>query len=361
MTRVTHEAPVIETGNQLPPSQPARPESEDVDPVHSPVGPGASRPRGARFAVWLGSALVLGALLATSAAGSGPLDDPDPAKQRSGMLDVVGPRSPAPEVAPGVPAAGRPTVVFFVRPAQVEALSSTLAAADAKGLAIAADLALVVSAPGPRAADAPNDAPAIVTDGDGRLADGYGMRRPRDGGPPVGYAVVGPDQNHPVPDRVPRRRRERRRGAHHGGRPLMSGLGSAATATSHRRLRIVVGTMAAAAVEVFVYRAYLAGDGSFHWFTHFFAGASVALVVMTLVTLRTRRPVPLPLLWPVLGLSHFIPGRNHLAAMGPDLMFVNEMAHRRSLALFLLALPAHELRHPDRSPSPSSMSVGLGA
>jgi len=58
------------------------------------------------------------------------------------MLDVVGPRSPAPKVAPGVPATGRPTVVFFVRPAQVEALSSTLASPDTKGLGIAADLAV---------------------------------------------------------------------------------------------------------------------------------------------------------------------------------------------------------------------------
>lgn len=97
----------------------------------------------------------------------------------------------------------------------------------------------------------------------------------------------------------------------------MSDVGSAPSARSHRRLRLVVGTLSGVAVEVLIYRAYLTGDGSFHWFTHFFAGASAALIVMTLVTLRLCRPVPLPLLWPVLG---------HVAAMGPDLMFVNEMA-----------------------------------
>ncbi|MEO5679166.1 MAG: hypothetical protein ABIS47_05790 [Acidimicrobiales bacterium] len=116
------------------------------------------------------------------------------AKQRSGMLDVVGPRSPAPMVAPGLPASGRVTVVFFVRPAQREALRRTLAAPDASGLAVAADIAVVVSAPGPGPVGPPEIGPPVVVDADGRLAAGYGMRRPRDGGPPVGYAVVGRDR-----------------------------------------------------------------------------------------------------------------------------------------------------------------------
>lgn len=97
-------------------------------------------------------------------------------------------------LAPGLPASGRAAVVFFVRPAQREALRSTLAAADARRLAVAADIAMVVSAPGPGSVGPPDGAPAMVADGDGRLADGYGMRRPRDGGPPVGYAVVGRDR-----------------------------------------------------------------------------------------------------------------------------------------------------------------------
>jgi hypothetical protein len=45
-------------------------------------------------------------------------------------------------------------------------------------------------------------------------------------------------------------------------------------------------------IEVLLYRSYLEGDGSFHWFTHFFAGASVALGIMTLAALRRGRPVP---------------------------------------------------------------------
>ena len=35
----------------------------------------------------------------------------------------------------------------------------------------------------------------------------------------------------------------------------------------------------------------------FHWFTHFFVGTSVALLVMAGVAGHIRRPVPLPLLW----------------------------------------------------------------
>lgn len=153
----------------------------------------AHRARGGRIAIWAGSALVLGALLAISTASSGPLDDADLAKQRSGMLDAVGPRSAAPLVAPGRPAEGRASVVFFVRPAELDELRATLAKSDGARLAAAADLFVVVPVlPGSGGQQA--SAPPLVSDVDGRLADGYRMRRPRDGGPPVGYAVVGPDR-----------------------------------------------------------------------------------------------------------------------------------------------------------------------
>lgn len=90
--------------------------------------------------------------------------------------------------------------------------------------------------------------------------------------------------------------------------------------------------VAAVAIEVALYWSYLGGDGPFHWFTHFFAGTSFALLVMTLVSVRTRRPVPVPLLWLVMG---------HLAAMGPDLLFVNEMAHQRWMDVFV----GHNVTH----------------
>ncbi len=85
-------------------------------------------------------------------------------------------------------------MVFFVRPVQREALRSTLAASDARRLAVAADIAVVVSAPGPGPVGPPDGTPPVVAYDDGRLAAGYGMRRPRNGGPPVGYAVVGRDR-----------------------------------------------------------------------------------------------------------------------------------------------------------------------
>jgi len=49
-------------------------------------------------------------------------------------------------------------------------------------------------------------------------------------------------------------------------------------------------------VEILLYRRLQQGDGTFHYFTHFFAGASFALVLMTLAARRWRRPVRLPLL-----------------------------------------------------------------
>ena len=153
-----------------------------------------SRRRVELVCVWLIGAAVLGALLAASAASSSPLDDADLAQQRAGMLDVVGPRSSVPVVSPGMPAAGRVTVVFFIRPGQLDELGAALGARDGRRLARAADLAVVVSVLPVAARRAFPSAVPVVADAAGRLADGFRMRPPRDGGPPVGYAVVGRDR-----------------------------------------------------------------------------------------------------------------------------------------------------------------------
>ena len=150
--------------------------------------PKAGRGRGGSLvAVWIVSAMVLGGLLLWSAHASGPLDDPDLAAQRAGMLDVVGGRTIAPMIS-----AGMAGVVFFVRPAQLAALQAAIADRGGTKLAASANLSVVVLAPmnGARLA---SDAP-VFGDPAGLIATGYGMRRPRDGGPPVGYAVVGPDR-----------------------------------------------------------------------------------------------------------------------------------------------------------------------
>ena len=79
-------------------------------------------------------------------------------------------------------------------------------------------------------------------------------------------------------------------------------------------------------VEVALFLSYRDHDARFHWFTHFFVGASLALLVMAMITTCTRRPVPYPLLWPILG---------HLYAMLPDFLFIGGIAHQRWMDVFL--------------------------
>ena len=133
--------------------------------------------------VWLVVAVGSGVLLTVARASTGPLDDPDPAHQRPGLLDLGELPVPAPPVSEGVPAPGREAVVFFVRPAGLQALCGALADAD---LHRDPDLAVVVDGPiAPCAAEV-----AVVADPQGRLADAYGLRPPADGGAPIGYVVV---------------------------------------------------------------------------------------------------------------------------------------------------------------------------
>ena len=85
-------------------------------------------------------------------------------------------------------------------------------------------------------------------------------------------------------------------------------------------------------VEGALYGSYQAHEARFHWFTHFFVGASAALLAMTAAAAATRRPVPLPLVWPVLG---------HVIAMFPDFLFAGGVAHRRWMNVFLGHLSTH--------------------
>ena len=133
---------------------------------------------------WVGAAVALGLLLALARSAEGPLDDPDQAWQRPGFLDAGELPAPAPTMAPGVPPPGRPTVVFFVRS---DGLGELCRALGQSSLAEKAATAVVVAgAPSGHCAGAGT----VVGDPDGAVAEAYGMRRPRRGGPPVGYAVV---------------------------------------------------------------------------------------------------------------------------------------------------------------------------
>lgn len=87
-----------------------------------------------------------------------------------------------------------------------------------------------------------------------------------------------------------------------------------------------------ALVEILLYLSYRGHDARFHWFTHFFVGAAFALVLMTALAALRGRPVPLPLVWPVLA---------HAYAMFPDFLFVQGVAHCRWMDIFLGHISTH--------------------
>jgi len=99
-----------------------------------------------------------------------------------------------------------------------------------------------------------------------------------------------------------------------------------------RSLRLCLWCAGAVVVEIGLYLSYRAHDARFHWFTHFFVGASVALVTMAAVAVRTRRPVAYPLVWPLAA---------HLFAMAPDLAFSAGVIHRRWMEVFLGHVSVH--------------------
>lgn len=134
------------------------------------------------LAMWLLAAVVLGGLLVIAQLRRSPLDDPDPAYQRPGILDLGALPVPAPTVAGDIPRHGRPAVVFFERPSLLPGLCQAL---PGTGLVTTADLVIVIPAEGAGCGAVP-----VVVDPYVGLAEAYGMRLPSDGGPPVGYAVV---------------------------------------------------------------------------------------------------------------------------------------------------------------------------
>lgn len=88
----------------------------------------------------------------------------------------------------------------------------------------------------------------------------------------------------------------------------------------------------AVVAEIGLYSSYRGHDARFHWFLHFFVGASAGLLAMAAVAWRTRRPVPLPFVWPVLA---------HVVAMSPDIAFSAGYAHRRWMNVVLGHISTH--------------------
>ncbi len=105
-----------------------------------------------------------------------------------------------------------------------------------------------------------------------------------------------------------------------------------ALARASKSLRLCLWCVIAVLIEVGLYLSYRGHDARFHWFTHFFVGASAALAVMAAMTLRTRRAVPYPLVWVVVA---------HLVAMFPDVLFIAGRAHQRWMDIFLGHISSH--------------------
>lgn len=131
--------------------------------------------------IWIAAAVLFGLMLWIAGSAESGLDDPDPAWQRPGFLDAGPLPQPATPPAEDLPRMGRLAVVFFVRPGGVAQLCRSLAR---HGLSQGAEEVVVVSGNGRCQGVDTVEGPSAG------LADAYGMRRPRDGGSPVGYAVV---------------------------------------------------------------------------------------------------------------------------------------------------------------------------
>ena len=108
----------------------------------------------------------------------GPLDNPDPAHQRDGLI-LDGPVLP--DAVAGVRFGHAPVVLLFVRDVpDPQAIQDWVAAVPSRAK-------VLVVLPEPPTVELP--LPTVVDDR-ARLADAVGMPTPVDGGAPVGYAVV---------------------------------------------------------------------------------------------------------------------------------------------------------------------------
>ena len=131
------------------------------------------------------AAIPLGVALTIASLDRRPLEDPDLALQRPGFLDAHSSPFEAPHVTQTLPRPGERLVVFFVRPAEAAPLE--LALRNRKRFSPAASVAVVVSG----STSGRREGPAVwIPDPGSHLAAGFRMRLPRDGGPPVGYALV---------------------------------------------------------------------------------------------------------------------------------------------------------------------------
>lgn len=137
--------------------------------------------------VWFAAlAVVLTVVVVLLVRPPGPLDQPDPAYQRDGLL-LDGP-AVAPQVA-GVDFGSQPVVLLFDRELPDPDALERWVSQVPEG----AEVRLVV--PGPvEPADAAALGTPVVVDPEGRLSDAVALPAPVDDGPGIGYAVVDSDR-----------------------------------------------------------------------------------------------------------------------------------------------------------------------
>ncbi len=97
---------------------------------------------------------------------------------------------------------------------------------------------------------------------------------------------------------------------------------------------VAAGIAVPVAVEVWFLGKYAAEAASWHWYVHFFAGATLALVLMAWWSWRHRRAVPFPLVWVLLA---------HFYAAAPDLVIPENIPHKPWQEVFVGHLASHYL------------------
>ncbi|MDQ3384502.1 MAG: hypothetical protein M3503_00580 [Actinomycetota bacterium] len=133
--------------------------------------------------VWLAGAVTVGTVLVVAQETADPGDDPDPAYQRPGLLDVGDLPAPAPAVTTELPADGRRLVLFAVPAEAAPSLCEQLPGP----LEELADLDIVVATSG----DVGRCAAGVTrAEGPAGVVAAYGFRPPAGDVAPTGYAVV---------------------------------------------------------------------------------------------------------------------------------------------------------------------------
>ncbi|MDF0668469.1 MAG: hypothetical protein P0119_20665 [Nitrospira sp.] len=134
--------------------------------------------------LWMAVALLFAGLLGLAEYQRNPLNDPDQAQQRTGVL-----LPPRQGLAPKVPAMSftdRPTVIIFDRDLTGRHLFHDLA--DQSDLTRNAELVVVTHDGSRPIIEARID--RVLVDPDEAVAGAFELRRPIDGGYPVGYVLV---------------------------------------------------------------------------------------------------------------------------------------------------------------------------